>query len=83
MTDLHRFVQAFVLCCFIYSLPYLFLSRTEEDKVNSLVCLAYKSALSLPTSTSMARLLSMGVHNSLTELTETHHMAQLLHLSRT
>ncbi|KAH7977237.1 hypothetical protein HPB49_000079 [Dermacentor silvarum] len=55
-----------------------------EDKVNSLIRQAYKSsALSLPTSTSTARLLSMGVHNSLTELTEAHRTAQLLRLSRT
>ncbi|KAH7965196.1 hypothetical protein HPB49_004626 [Dermacentor silvarum] len=81
--DLRRLVQAFVLSRFIYSLPYIFLSRTEEDKVNSLIRQAYKSALSLPTSTSTARLLSMGVHNSLTELTEAHRTAQLLRLSRT
>lgn len=81
--DLRRLVQAFVLSRFIYSLPYLYLSRTEEDKVNSLIRHAYKSALSLPTSTSTARLLSMGVHNSLTELTEAHRTAQLLRLSRT
>ncbi|KAH7978137.1 hypothetical protein HPB49_004603 [Dermacentor silvarum] len=53
--DLRRLVQAFVLSRFIYSLPYIFLSRTEEDKVNSLIRQAYKSALSLPTSTSTAR----------------------------
>ncbi|KAH7979399.1 hypothetical protein HPB49_009343 [Dermacentor silvarum] len=81
--DLRRLVQAFVLSRFIYSLPYIFLSRTEEDKVNSLIRQAYKSALSLPTSTSTTRLLSMGVHNSLTEPTEAHRTAQLLRLSRT
>ncbi|KAH7940741.1 hypothetical protein HPB49_005124 [Dermacentor silvarum] len=54
-----------------------------EDKVNSLIRQAYKSAVSLPTSTSTARLLSMGVHNSLTELTEAHRTVQLLRLSRT
>ncbi|XP_049274235.1 uncharacterized protein LOC125759460 [Rhipicephalus sanguineus] len=81
--DRRRLVQAFVLSRFVYSLPYLFLSRTEEDKVNSLIRQAYKSALSLPTSTSTARLLSMGVHNSLTELTEAHRTAQLLRPSRT
>ncbi|KAH7945586.1 hypothetical protein HPB49_013229 [Dermacentor silvarum] len=55
--DLRRPVEPFVLSRFIYSLPYIFLSRTEEDKVNSLIRQAYKSALSLPTSTSTARLL--------------------------
>ncbi|KAH6933594.1 hypothetical protein HPB50_016736 [Hyalomma asiaticum] len=74
--DLRRLVQAFVLSRFVYSLPYLFLSRTEDDK-------AYKSALSLPTSTSTDRLLSMGVHNSLKELTDAHRTAQPLRLSRT
>ncbi|KAH6942735.1 hypothetical protein HPB50_009639 [Hyalomma asiaticum] len=81
--DLRRLVQAFVLSRFVYSLPYLFLSRTEEDKVNCLNRQAYKSALSLPTSTSTDWLLSMSVHNSLTELTEAHRTAQLLRLSRT
>ncbi|KAH7953744.1 hypothetical protein HPB49_011818 [Dermacentor silvarum] len=81
--DLCRLVQAFVLSHFIYSLPYLFLSRTEEDKVNSLIRQTYKLALSLPTSTSTARLLSMGVDNSTTELTEAHPTVQLLRLSRT
>ncbi|KAH7932976.1 hypothetical protein HPB49_005990 [Dermacentor silvarum] len=59
--DLRRLVQAFLLSRFIYSLPYIFLSRTEEDKVNNLIRQAYKSTLSLPASTSMVRLLSMGV----------------------
>ncbi|KAL1445085.1 hypothetical protein MTO96_045214 [Rhipicephalus appendiculatus] len=77
--DLRHLVQAFVLSRFVYSLPYLFLSRTEEDKVNCLIRQAYKSVLSLPTSTSTDRLLSMGVHNS---LTEAHRTAQLLRLSR-
>ncbi|KAH6938576.1 hypothetical protein HPB50_010886 [Hyalomma asiaticum] len=83
--DLRRLVQAFVLSRFVYSLPYLFLSRTEEDKVNCLIRQAYKSALSLPTSTSTDRLHSCRcrVHNSLTELTEAHRTAQLLRLSRT
>ncbi|KAH7965690.1 hypothetical protein HPB49_009839 [Dermacentor silvarum] len=80
---LRRLVQAFALSRFIYSLPFLFLSRTEGDKVNNLIRQAYKSALSLPTSISTARLLSMGVHNSLTELTEAYRTAQLVRLSRT
>ncbi|KAH8037885.1 hypothetical protein HPB51_018373 [Rhipicephalus microplus] len=81
--DLHYLDQAFVLSRFVYSLPYLFLSRTEEDKVNYLIHQAFNSALSLPTSTSTDQLLSMGVHNSLTELTEAHRTAQLLRLSHT
>ncbi|KAH8020870.1 hypothetical protein HPB51_007478 [Rhipicephalus microplus] len=81
--DLRHLIQAFVCSRFVYSLPYPFFSYTEEDQVNCLSHQAYKSALSLPTSTSMDRLLSMGVHNSLTKLTEAHHTAQLLCLSRT
>ncbi|KAH8022570.1 hypothetical protein HPB51_000264 [Rhipicephalus microplus] len=81
--DLHRLVQAFVLSRFVYSLPYIFLSRTEEDKVNCLIRQAYKSALSLPKSTSMNRPLSMGGHKSFMKLTEPHRTTQLLYLSRT
>ncbi|KAH7948875.1 hypothetical protein HPB49_002837 [Dermacentor silvarum] len=71
--DLRSLVHAFVLNRFLYSLPYIFFSRTK----------VYKSALSLPTSTTVARLLSMSVHNSLTERTEAHRTAQLLRLSLT
>ncbi|KAH6928058.1 hypothetical protein HPB50_011064 [Hyalomma asiaticum] len=76
--------ESFRQCCGgLGSRADLFLSRTEEDKVDCLIHQAYKSALSLPISTSTDRLLSMGVHNSLTELTEAHRTAQLLRLSRT
>ncbi|KAH8028967.1 hypothetical protein HPB51_021669 [Rhipicephalus microplus] len=81
--DLRRLVQAFVLSRFVYSPAYLFLSRTEKDKVNCLICQAYRSARFLPRSTSTDRLLSMGVHNSLSELTKAHLTAQLVRLSHT
>lgn len=81
--DLRRLVQAFVLSRVVYSLPYLFLTRVEEDKVNALIRQAYKAALNLPRYTSNERLLHMGIHNSLTELTEAHRSAQLERLSST
>ncbi|KAH6928829.1 hypothetical protein HPB50_020126 [Hyalomma asiaticum] len=81
--DLHSLIQAFVLSRFVYSLMYLFLSRTEEDEVNSFIHLAYKLALSFSTSTSTTWLLSMGIHSSLTELRQAHRSAQLLSLCRT
>lgn len=81
--DLRRLVQAFVLSRVVYSLPYLFLSRVEEDKVNALIRQAYKAALNLPRYTSNERLLHMGVHNTLAELNEAHRSAQLERLSST
>ncbi|KAH7968186.1 hypothetical protein HPB52_006437 [Rhipicephalus sanguineus] len=57
--------------------------RRLEDKVNSLTHQASKSPMFIPTSTSTTRLLSMGLHNSITELTEAHRTAQLPHRSRT
>ncbi|KAH8037576.1 hypothetical protein HPB51_014891 [Rhipicephalus microplus] len=80
--DLGRLVQVNLLSRFVHFQPYLFHSRTEEEKVNCLIRQAYKSALSLPTSTSRDRLLSTGVHNSLTEHKEAHRTALLIRLSR-
>ncbi|KAH7974583.1 hypothetical protein HPB49_017187 [Dermacentor silvarum] len=46
--DLRRLIQAFVTSRVVYSLPYLFLSKAEEEKVNALIRQAYKTALNLP-----------------------------------
>lgn len=66
-----------------YSLPYLQPSKTELQKVNTLIRKAYKSVLQLSLSTSTARFESLGVHNTAEELIEAHTSNQIARLSKT
>nr|XP_050043680.1 uncharacterized protein LOC126540901 [Dermacentor andersoni] len=80
--DLLRLVDAFVVSRLTYGLSYTRLLKSERDKVDVLIRRAYKTALGLPSNASTARLLRLGVHNTLDELIEAHHTAQLQRLHR-
>nr|XP_050046286.1 uncharacterized protein LOC126543193 [Dermacentor andersoni] len=80
--DLLRLVDAFVVSRLTYGLPYARLLKSERDKVDVLIRRAYKTALGLPPNASMARLLRLGVHNTLDELIEAHRTAKVQRLHR-
>lgn len=81
--DLCRLVQAFVISRMTYALPYLQLYNAEKLKIEGLIRQAYKAALGLPINTSTNKLLQLGLHNTLDELTEAHRRMQELRLART
>ncbi|KAG0423166.1 hypothetical protein HPB47_001038 [Ixodes persulcatus] len=66
-----------------YALPYLQLYNAEKLKIEGLIRQAYKAALGLPINTSTNKLLQLGLHNTLDELTEAHRRMQELRLART
>lgn len=70
--DTVRLVQAFVLSRITYTAPYTVLSKSEIEKTDVIIRKAYKQALGLPMSTSTARLLNLGLHNTAAELIEAH-----------
>lgn len=74
--DLLRLVQAFSVSKITFSLPYLQLTRPEEDKVNASICKLYKFALGVPSTASTERLLATGTLNTFSELAEAHLTAQ-------
>lgn len=81
--ELLRLVQAFSVSKITFSLPYLHLTRAEEDKVNSLIRRLYKFALGVPSRASTERLLATGTLNTFSELAEAHLTAQYQRLSNT
>nr|XP_050025174.1 uncharacterized protein LOC126520059 [Dermacentor andersoni] len=80
--DLLRLVDAFVVSRLTYGLPYTRHLKSERDKVDVLIRRAYKTALGLPPNASTARLLRLGVHNTLDELIEARRTAQVQRLHR-
>lgn len=81
--DMLRLVQAFVVSRITYAVPYALLKATELEKINILIRKAYKQDMGLPASTSTARLLRLGIHNSAEELIEGHLSSQQLRLGAT
>lgn len=81
--DLLRLEQAFSTSKITFSLPYLQLTRPEEDKVNALIRKLYKFALGVPSTASTERLLATGTLNTFSELAEAHLTAQYQRLSNT
>lgn len=81
-SELIRLLHAFVLSRLTYALPYLHLTPTEMNKIDTLIRQAYKAALKLPHNTPTRRLLDLGLHNTAAELIEVHRTSQYERLSR-
>lgn len=62
--DAVRLAHAFVISRILYSVPYLYLRKHDEDKVEVILRKVMKRALDLPVATSNARLLALGVVNT-------------------
>lgn len=80
--NLLRLVHSFVLSRVTYAVPYLKLVRTEKDKIEILIRKGVKTALGLPPNTSMDKILSLGVSNTLDEMCEAKLVTQYLRLLR-
>ncbi|KAH7979095.1 hypothetical protein HPB49_008105 [Dermacentor silvarum] len=78
-----RLTQAYITCRTAYAFPYLPLKQKERDHINALLRNCTKVALCLSPSTSTARLLNLGTHNTFEELAEATLTAQLTRLSGT
>ncbi|KAH7946805.1 hypothetical protein HPB52_004325 [Rhipicephalus sanguineus] len=80
--DLLRLIDAFVISCLTYGLPYTHLLKSECDKIDVFIHRAYETALGLPPNGSTECLLRLGVQNTINELIEAHHIAQVQRLCR-
>lgn len=62
-----RLVQAFVINRITYGLPFQKLNQTEVKQVDTLIRMAYKSALGLPNTVSTESLERLGIYNKYEE----------------
>lgn len=81
--DSVRLAHAFVTSRILYSVPYLYLRKHEEEKIEVIIRKMIKRALDLPVSTSNGRLLALGVVNTYRELKEAHLTNQYTRLAQT
>ncbi|KAH7948901.1 hypothetical protein HPB49_003390 [Dermacentor silvarum] len=78
-----RLTQAYITSRTAYAFPYVPLKQKERDHINALLRSCTNVALCLSPSTSTARLLNLGTHNTFEELAESTLTAQLTRLSGT
>lgn len=69
-TNLIRLVQAFVISKIAYVAPFLNLKAAEKSKLEGIIRRSVKQALGLPIRTPTAKLLELGLHNTLDEIVE-------------
>lgn len=81
--DALRLAHAFVISRILYSVPYLYLRKHDEEKVEVIIRKVMKRALDLPVTTSNGRLLALGVVNTFQELKEAHLTSQYTRLTQT
>lgn len=74
--DTCKILQAMLISRITYGTPYVALKTSETNKIDIMIRKAYKTALGLPVFTSTDRLLQLGLHNTLPELTEAHTNSQ-------
>ncbi|KAK8775344.1 hypothetical protein V5799_031312 [Amblyomma americanum] len=76
-------VRAVVVSRVTYSAPYLQLTKTNRDTLNTMLRKATKQALGMPIYSSTQRLLDMGAHNTMEGIIESHLSNQRIRLSYT
>lgn len=81
--SLLRLIQSFAISHVAYVAAYHHWKTPERAKIDAAIRKTYKAALGLLDSTSTARLLELGIHNTLDEIAEAHRTAQLERLSTT
>lgn len=81
--DALRLVKSLVISRLTYSLPYHNMNKEEKEKADKIIRMAYKAALRLPQSTSTAKLLALGLHNTFDELAEAQVTTQINRLLQT
>lgn len=81
--DAIRLANAFVTSRILYSIPYLRMTKHEENRVDAILRKVIKRALDLPISTSNQKLSALGVFNSIQELQEAHLTNQYTRLTQT
>lgn len=82
-SNLLRLYHAFLMSHINYVASALNWSKSEEDKLDTLMRKSIKRVLGLPMSTGTDRLMSLGMHNTLSEVTEAQKLAQVARLSST
>lgn len=78
-----RLIHSFAISHITYVAAFHNWNVTEREKLNALIRKTYKIALGLPESTSTARLLQLGVYNTLEEIVDAQRASQLERMSLT
>ncbi|KAH9365484.1 hypothetical protein HPB48_019924 [Haemaphysalis longicornis] len=76
-------IHAFVLCHISYVAAMLNWKKTEEKRLDTMIRRVFKVSLGLPINASTDLVLKLGVHNTLSEIGEAQHTAQVGRLSGT
>lgn len=76
-------MQAYALSHIMYIAAYINCSKSESNKLDTIILGAYKTALCTPHYKTNCRLFEMDVHNTLAEIVEAQRIAQLERLSGT
>lgn len=81
--SLLRLVQSFAISHVAHVAAFHEWKAAERQKLDAIIRKAYKAALGLYTHTSTEKLLELGVHNTLDEIAEAQHTAQMARLAQT
>lgn len=73
--------HAFLMSHIIYIVAALNWTKTERDKLDTLMRKSVKKVLGVPITTSTEKLMKLGVHNTTSELIEAQRSAQIIRLS--
>lgn len=76
-THLLRIIDAFIMSRILYTIPYLRLTCTQLSALEAALRKLYRLAIGVPPYAPTARLLDLGVFNTLEERIATHRQAQL------
>ncbi|KAG0418740.1 hypothetical protein HPB47_004623 [Ixodes persulcatus] len=79
--DRLRLVHSLLLNRILYQLPYLNLTSTQLDSLDAFLRKTYRHALLLPPHAPTHHLLDLGIHNTIREHLDAHHMSQLTRLA--
>lgn len=79
--NLLRIYHAFLMSHIIYVASALDWTKTERNKIDTLMRKSIKRVLGLPVTTSTEKLMQLGMHNTFSEVTEAQKTAQIVRLS--
>lgn len=81
--DSCKLIHAFTLSRIMYAAPYMNLSKSSKGSIDATIRKSFKTALSIPQTTSNEVLENFGIHNTFDEMVLAQREAQITRLSKT